>query len=97
MFESAGIATVTLAATRSVAERMHPPRALYGDFPLGRPLGKPADPAFQHDVLARAFALLDTDTGPVLEGPPGVDHGRRGADGVLVAAPVRPRPPTGRR
>ena len=69
VFEAAGIATITLASTRSVAERIAPPRALFCDFPLGRPLGKPADPDFQHDVLARAFALLDEPSGPVL-----VDH-----------------------
>jgi len=69
VFEAAGIATVTLAATRSVAERMQPPRALFCDFPLGRPLGKPGDAAFQRDVLARAFAMLEAPAGPVL-----VDH-----------------------
>jgi hypothetical protein len=36
---------------------------------LGRPLGKPNDAEFQHDVLRRAFALLDEPSGPVL-----VDH-----------------------
>ncbi|MEL7158257.1 MAG: hypothetical protein AAFN30_16895 [Actinomycetota bacterium] len=70
VFEAAGIATVTLAATRSVAERIRPPRALFCDFPLGRPLGKPADPAFQHEVLARALALLDAPSGPLLEDHP---------------------------
>lgn len=35
------------------------PRALYCDFPLGRPLGRPNDPAFQRAVLDAAFALLD--------------------------------------
>ncbi len=69
VFEAAGIATVVLASTRSVVERMAPPRALYCDFPLGRPLGRPADADFQTDVLLRAFALLDEPTGPVL-----VDH-----------------------
>ena len=69
VFEAAGIATVTLIATRSVAERMRPPRALYGEFPLGRPLGKPGDAAFQHDVLQRAFAMLGEEEGPVL-----IDH-----------------------
>ena len=69
VFEAAGIATIVLASTRSVAERMAPPRTLYCDFPLGRPLGRPADTEFQHDVLARAFALLDAPSGPVL-----VDH-----------------------
>ena len=70
IFEAAGIATVTLASMLPVAERMAAPRVLHGEFPLGRPLGKPADPAFQHDVLRRAFALLDHDEGPVLESHP---------------------------
>jgi len=68
VFEAAGIATVVLVSTRDVAQRMHIPRGLYGDFPLGRPLGKPGDPEFQHDVLRRAFALLEA-TEPTL-----VDH-----------------------
>ncbi|MEM9202730.1 MAG: hypothetical protein AAGC53_13780 [Actinomycetota bacterium] len=66
VIEKAGIATVTLASTLSVAERMEPPRALWADFPLGRPLGHPQDAEFQHDVLRRAFALLDEASGPVL-------------------------------
>ena len=69
VFENAGLATVVLASTRAVAEKMTPPRALYCEFPLGRPLGRPNDPSFQIDVLARAFALLDESSGPVL-----VDH-----------------------
>jgi hypothetical protein len=44
---------------REVAERMPVPRALYCEFPLGRPLGRPGDPEFQHRVLRAAFALLD--------------------------------------
>lgn len=69
VFEAAGLATVVLASTRAVAEKMAPPRALYCEFPLGRPLGRPNDPAFQADVLGRAFALLAEPSGPVL-----VDH-----------------------
>jgi hypothetical protein len=46
---------------------MRPPRALYCEFPLGRPLGKPDDPAFQRRVLEAAFALLERPSGPVLE------------------------------
>jgi hypothetical protein len=72
VIEKAGIATVTLASTLSVAERMKPPRALWADFPLGRPLGHPQDAAFQHDVLRRAFALLDESVGPVLVHHPDV-------------------------
>jgi hypothetical protein len=60
VLEAAGIATVALASVRGQAERVRAPRALYCEFPLGRPLGRPQDPAFQHRVLAAAFALLET-------------------------------------
>lgn len=72
VFEAHGISTVALISVRGVAERLPPPRALYGEFPLGRPLGRPDDPAFQHDVLHHAFALLDRTEGPVLEDHPEV-------------------------
>lgn len=72
VFEAAGIATIVLAANRSVAERMQPPRTLFCEFPLGRPLGKPADPAFQSGVLHHAFELLSADRGPVLHDHPDV-------------------------
>jgi hypothetical protein len=69
VFEAAGIATVVLSSIREMAVTVAPPRALHCEFPLGRPLGHPGDADFQHDVLARAFALLDAESGPVL-----VDH-----------------------
>ena len=67
VFEAAGLATVVLSSIRSVVERMEPPRALHGEFPLGRPLGKPGDAEFQHKVLAQALGLLERAEGPVLE------------------------------
>jgi len=33
---------------------------------MGRPLGKPGDAAFQHEVLKEVFGLLDAAEGPVL-------------------------------
>jgi hypothetical protein len=66
VIEAAGIATVALTSMIEVTERMHPPRALYCEFPLGRPLGRPNDAEFQHDVLRHAFALLDAPSTPVL-------------------------------
>ncbi len=66
VLEAAGIATVVLAAMRPVAEKMRVPRALYCEFPLGRPLGIPGDAEFQHKVLRAAFGLLDAPSGPVL-------------------------------
>lgn len=46
---------------------MQPPRALWVSFPLGRPLGKPGDAAFQHEVIGAALNLLNRPSGPVLE------------------------------
>ena len=60
VFEAQGLATVSLMSVRGQAERVKAPRALYCEFPLGRPLGRPLDPAYQHQVLAAAFALLET-------------------------------------
>ena len=58
VFEAAGMATVALGSIRKQIESTAPPRGLWCDFPLGRPLGKPGDPEFQHRVLTAAFALL---------------------------------------
>jgi hypothetical protein len=66
VFEAAGLATVALGSVRKQIESTAPPRGLFCDFPLGRPLGKPNDPEFQHRVLAHAFSLLRA-TEPVLE------------------------------
>ncbi|MFK7916997.1 MAG: hypothetical protein AB8G14_02875 [Ilumatobacter sp.] len=70
VLEAAGIATITLSNVREMAVAAAPPRALHCEFPLGRPLGRPGDADFQHDVIARAFELLDAETGPVLEDHP---------------------------
>lgn len=72
VLESHGLATVQLASIRNYVERMRPPRALYCEFPLGRPLGRPDDPDFQRRVLMAAFALLERPEGPVLEDFPEV-------------------------
>ncbi len=87
VFEAAGIATIVLSSVRAVAEKAAPPRALHCEFPLGRPLGKPNDPAFQHDVLARAFALLAAPSGPVLVDHPEVIE----AEDQPVACTIPPR------
>jgi hypothetical protein len=66
VFEAEGLATIALGSQRKQIANTAPPRGLWCDFPLGRPLGKPADAAFQHRVLAHAFRLLEA-TGPVFE------------------------------
>lgn len=60
MLESAGIATVTIGSIREQLYNTAPPRGLFCDFPLGRPIGKPNDAQFQHKVLDRALNLLQS-------------------------------------
>jgi len=86
--ESAGIATVSLLSNRKQAEGIGPPRGLYCEFPLGRPLGKPLDPVYQRRVLDAAFALLPRRDGPVLVDFPDVIEDE--ADQPL-ACPIPPR------
>lgn len=87
VFEEAGIATIVLSSVRGMTEKVAPPRALHCEFPLGRPLGVPGDAAFQHDVLRRAFALLEAPSGPVLVDHPDVIE----ADDQPLACTIPPR------
>lgn len=53
------MATVAIGSIRGQIYGTAPPRGLFCDFPLGRPLGVPGDPAFQRRVIERAFGMLD--------------------------------------
>ena len=66
VFEADGLATVTLGSIGAHIQGTAPPRGLWCDFPLGRPLGKPNDAEFQHRVLAHAFSLLSSPE-PIVE------------------------------
>ena len=87
VFEAAGLATVALGSQRNQIAGTAPPRGLWCDFPLGRPLGRPGDPEFQHRVLDRALSLLEAD-GPVFE-----EFGESITDDVteVLACPVPAR------
>lgn len=77
-------------AVRGQAERVKAPRALYCEFPLGRPLGRPLDPAYQHQVLAAAFALLETPAERVpllVEYPDAIVE--EGAEALVCTLPPR--------
>ena len=87
VFEAAGMATVALGSIRKQIESGAPPRGLWCDFPLGRPLGKPGDPAFQHRVLEAAFALLDSPE-PVLAV---FDESIPDSGDEMLACPLPPR------
>jgi hypothetical protein len=65
--EAAGLATVALGSIREQIYNTAPPRGLWCDFPLGRPLGKPDDPEFQHRVISRALSLIENAGSPTVE------------------------------
>jgi hypothetical protein len=67
LLERAGLATVGISLVRQQAVNVAPPRILHCQFPLGRPLGRPGDGAFQREVIGAAFALLDRTDLPVIE------------------------------
>ena len=69
VLEHTGISTVGISLLREHTARVRPPRALFVAFPFGRALGKPNDPAFQHEVIAAALALLSRPESakPILE------------------------------
>ena len=60
------MATVAIGSIREQIYGTAPPRGLFCDFPLGRPLGVPDDAAFQRRVIEHAFGLLDRRE-PVVE------------------------------
>lgn len=72
---------------KEVATKMAPPRALFCEFPLGRPLGRPSDPGFQRGVLDQALGMLDAAEGPVLATHPEVIE----SDETPLACAIPPR------
>ncbi len=59
--------TTGISLVRENAEALRPPRSLWVPFPLGRPLGKPNDADFQHQVIRHALDLLLKKEGPILK------------------------------
>ena len=60
------MATVAIGSIRGQIYGTAPPRGLFCDFPLGRPLGVPGDAMFQRRVIERAFGMLER-TEPAVE------------------------------
>ena len=83
-FESEGLSTVLVGFVREHIEAIKPPRSLFLDFPMGRGMGKPNDPAFQKKVIRAAFDLFDTDNGPVIEDFPKVIPVKNGRMGYAL-------------
>ena len=81
------MATVAIGSIKDQLVNSAPPRGLFCDFPLGRPLGKPGDADFQHRVLAHAFSMLERSEPGVETFPEALNDN---ADEVLVC-PLPPR------
>ena len=97
-FEAAGLPTTLISLVREHTVAMHPPRALWVPFELGRPFGAPNQPQFQLDVLRSALALLErTDGGPVLEDYPhdAPEVSDQEASGWACPIPLAPPEPAG--
>jgi len=62
--ERRGVSTTSVSTLREVTEKVKPPRALFVDFALGYPLGRPHDTPLQTRILRAAFALLSAPGPP---------------------------------
>lgn len=62
--EAHGIPTVLLACARDITASACPPRAVFLDYPLGNPAGRPHDPDNQRAVLRDALHVLETTREP---------------------------------
>ena len=83
-FEEEGFSTVLVGFVREHIEAYKPPRALWLNFPMGRPMGRPNDPEYQKNIIRAAFELFDRAAGPVLEDFPDVIAVRNGRMGYAI-------------
>lgn len=89
--EAEGIPTTQISLIREHTEAIRPPRALWVPFELGRPLGRPMDPAFQRRVLLAALELFKAPDGPVLadfSDESAEDTGNEERESTVWACPV---------
>ena len=64
--EHNGIATVVMACAKDIVETVGTPRVLFSDFPLGNAAGKPHNLTSQQTTLAKALALFECSSGPIV-------------------------------
>jgi len=88
--EQEGVPTVAISLFRPHTEKTRPPRALWVPFELGRPIGLPDDAAFQGKVVRAALALLERESGPVLEDFPEDAAAPADFDGWACPIPLAP-------
>ena len=47
-----------MSSALDITQSVHPPRAVFLDYPLGHTTGKPHEPALQRDILLQALDAL---------------------------------------
>ncbi len=57
--EARGIPTICMSSAYSITAAVHPPRAVFLDFPLGHTAGKPHDKALQRKIMIDTLSALD--------------------------------------
>ena len=62
VIEAAGIPTVLVSTGRDLTAQVFPPRAVFVNFPMGNPFGRPRDSAIQRAILTDALRLAETAT-----------------------------------
>ncbi len=69
--EAEGITTVGITISRKITAAIRPPRSLFVDFPMGRPMGRAFDEKTQRAVLVEALEALEsiTEPGSILDSP----------------------------
>ena len=65
--EDEGVPTTQISLIREHTEVIRPSRALWVPFELGRPFGAPDAADFQRRVLHALLALLEAESGPLIE------------------------------
>ena len=56
--EAEGIPTISISLSRTITEKVKPPRALLVPFPLGHPMGNPFDSKIQRQILMGGLKWL---------------------------------------
>ncbi len=69
--EAEGIPTIGITISRKMTEAIRPPRSLFVDFPMGRPMGRAFDNRTQRAVLKEALKTLEdiTEPGSIVDSP----------------------------
>jgi len=57
--EAEGISTISISLSRTITEKLKPPRALLVGFPLGHPMGNPFDRKVQRQILVDGLKYLN--------------------------------------